>query len=162
MAADKKPGKDRTDDRSDRDRADRDRADRKRKVEKTVRRYYAALADLDPSRDELTDLLAKKATIIDHPSAINPNGTVRSRRELLEERASAAELLTDQHFELHEILVSGDSAAVRATWRVTLRDPAGRLPAGHELLADIAAFLVIEDGQVVRHESFDCFQPIAR
>lgn len=71
------------------------------------------------------------------------------------------QLLSAQSFDVHEVLVRGERAAVRATWRGTIGIDAGPLRAGTELVAHVASFLTVRDGLVVEHETFDCCEPFA-
>lgn len=129
------------------------------KVREVVKRYYEVVADLNSEVDTLADLLAKKVTIIERPNPISLKGTTRGKAETLDGLASGKELLSEQSFEVHEILVSGHRAAVRATWRGTIGIDAGPLTTGTKLLAHVAAFLTVEDGKIVEHETFDCYEP---
>jgi ketosteroid isomerase-like protein len=70
-------------------------------------------------------------------------------------------LLSEQTFSVHEVLVSGERAAVRATWTGTVGLDAGPFTRGTQLVAHIAGFLTVRDGQVVEHETFDCYEPFA-
>ncbi len=70
------------------------------------------------------------------------------------------ELLVEQSFDVHALLVSGSGVAVRATWRGTLARDMGPLPAGTVLTAHIAALLTVVDGQIREHETFDCYEPL--
>jgi ketosteroid isomerase-like protein len=64
-------------------------------------------------------------------------------------------MLSDQRFELDEVLVSGNRVAVRARWR-------GTLASGTMLEAQIAAFLTVVDGRIREHETYDCYSPFER
>jgi len=116
-----------------------------------VRRYYAVVADLDAPADRLAELLHADLRIVEHPNPINREGTVRDREEALATYAAGKGLLSSQTFDIHELLVSGDRVAVRATWSGTAR--------GQELTAHVAAFVTVADGLIREHETFDCYEP---
>jgi ketosteroid isomerase-like protein len=116
-----------------------------------VRRYYEVVADLDATPDQLAELLHPDLRIVEHPNAINREGTARNRDEALAAYASGKGLLTSQTFDIQELLVSGDRVAVRATWTGTAR--------GTPLTAHVAAFLTVADGLIREHETFDCYEP---
>lgn len=128
-------------------------------VEDVVRRYYRTVADLDSPTETLAELLAKKVTIVEHPNPITPHGASRGREETLTGFAAGKDLLSAQSFEVHEVLVQGERAAVRATWRGTIGADAGPLRAGTELHAMVASFLTVVDGKITEQETFDCYQP---
>ncbi len=128
-------------------------------VREVVERYYATVADLAASPESLGRLLAKDVTITERPNPITPRGSVRGRKESVTGFESGKTLLSEQEFIVHEILVDNDRAAVRATWRATIGEAAGPLPAGTQLLAHVASFLTVRDGVIVEQESFDCYEP---
>jgi ketosteroid isomerase-like protein len=118
-----------------------------------VERYYATVADLGGASAELRELLHPELRVVEHPNAIHPQGTVRDREAVVAAYEQGKAMLSDQSFELDEVLVSGDRVAVRATWR-------GTLAADARLEARVAAFLTIVDGRIREHETYDCYSPI--
>lgn len=127
-------------------------------VRAIVERYYATVSNLAAPVAELEKLLAKKVSITEHPNLISPTGAVRGRAETLAGFESGKDLLSEQAFDVHEIVVTKDRAAVRATWRGTIGVDAGPLKAGTQLLAHVASFLTVRDGAVVEQETFDCYE----
>ena len=126
-----------------------------------VRRYYEVVGDLGSSAEELLALLHPDVRIVEHPNPISPRGAVRDRDATVEGFLAGKRLLSGQTFELHELLVTGDRVAVRATWRGTVGKGGGRLDAGTEMVAHIAALLTVTDGLIRDHETFDCYEPFA-
>jgi ketosteroid isomerase-like protein len=127
-----------------------------------VARYYAVVADLDARVDDLLALLHPDVEVVEHPNLINPRGAVRDRDSVVAGYVAGKELLAAQAFDVHELLVDGDRVAVRATWRGRIARDAGPLRANAELTAHIAALLTVsEDGRIRRHETFDCYEPLA-
>jgi ketosteroid isomerase-like protein len=125
-----------------------------------VERYYAVVADLDASAEELGALLHPDVRVVEHPNAITPRGAQRDREEVLAGYAAGKGLLSEQVFDVHELLVCGDRVAVRATWRGTIARDAGPLRAGDALEAYIASFITVQDGLIRDHETFDCYEPL--
>jgi ketosteroid isomerase-like protein len=119
----------------------------------TVERYYATVADLHASPEALRALLHPELRVIEHPNAIHPQGVVRDRDAVVAAYEEGKGMLSEQSFELEEVLVSGDRVAVRAIWR-------GTLAAGARLEARIAAYLTVADGRIREHETYDCYSPI--
>jgi ketosteroid isomerase-like protein len=126
---------------------------------KVVRRYFAIVGDLASTADDLRDVLHPDVQIHEHPNAISPRGSVRDRDGAVAAFVAGKDLLSEQTLDVHEAFSSGDRVAVRATWRGTLAQNAGDLPAGRELVAQIAALLTVKDGLIRRHETFDCYEP---
>jgi len=130
-------------------------------VEAVVRRYFATVADLGSTEADLRPLLDLTVRVVEHPNAVTPDGAVRDLDGTLAGFRAGKALLRAQVFDVHEVLTSGERAAVRATWRATVGADAGPFRAGQELVAHIAALLTVRDGRVVDHETFDCYEPFA-
>jgi ketosteroid isomerase-like protein len=118
-----------------------------------VERYYATVADLGASTESLRELLHPDLRVVEHPNSIHPQGTVRDRDAVIAAYEDGKGMLSDQSFELDELLVYGDRVAVRANWR-------GTLAAGAMLEARVAAFLTVVDGRIIELETYDCYSPI--
>jgi ketosteroid isomerase-like protein len=124
-----------------------------------VRRYFTVVADLGSSPDALLDVLHPDVRITERPNSLNPSGAVRDRDAAIAGFLAGKDLLARQAIDVHEVLVSGDRVAVRATWRGTIREGSDAPAAGAELVAHVAAWLTVVDGRVREHETFDCYEP---
>jgi hypothetical protein len=126
-----------------------------------VERYYALVADLEASTEDLAGVVNPKIRIVEHPNAINPRGSVRGYQEALAACAAGKRLLAEQGFELHEVLACGNRVAVRATWHGRLARSHGVLHEGALLRAHVASLLTVgDDARIVEHETFDCYEPL--
>lgn len=128
-------------------------------VESVVRHYYSVVSDLTSTEDDLLPLLSESVTVIEHPNAITPAGAERGLDDTLAGFRAGKALLREQRFDVQEVIVSGDRAAVRATWAGTVGVDAGPYRAGLRLRAEVAALLTVQEGRIVRHETFDCYEP---
>lgn len=124
-----------------------------------VLEYYRLVADLTGDESRLAAIIDPAVRITEHPNLITPRGAVRDLAASLAGRRAGRELLAEQAFDVHEVLVDGDRAAVRATWSGVTGIDRGPLPAGTRLTAEVAAFLTVRDGRIVEHETFDCYPP---
>jgi ketosteroid isomerase-like protein len=131
-------------------------------VADVVRRYFTVVADLDSSPEQLRAVVHPDARFVERPNPVVPAGAVRDVEQTLAGFASGKALLSSQEIEIHEIVVSGDRAAVRSTWRGTVGRDAGAFRAGTLLEAHMAGWLTVRDGVVVEHETFDCYEPFDR
>ncbi len=125
-----------------------------------VRTYYSIVSDLASCEEALRAMLADDVTVIEHPNPITPTGARRDLEATVAGFKAGKALLSEQVFDVHEVLVAGERAAVRATWRGVVGVEAGTYRAGQELVAHVAALLTVRDGRVVEHETFDCYEPI--
>jgi ketosteroid isomerase-like protein len=124
-----------------------------------ARRYLAVVADRNAPADELAALIDERAEFVEHPNRLVPTGRRRGRAATLEAFAAGKSLLARQELTVHELVASGETAAARLTWRGVLAIDAGPLRAGTELAAEIAQFITVRDGRIVRLETFDCYEP---
>jgi ketosteroid isomerase-like protein len=130
-------------------------------VETIVRRYYRTVSDLSSSDDDLRSVLTDDIVVVEHPNALVKEGARRDLAQTMEGFRRGKALLREQVFDVHEVIVQGDRAAVRATWRAVIDVDAGPFTSGQQLIAHVAALLTVRDGRVVEHETFDCYEPFA-
>ncbi|MFC6325169.1 nuclear transport factor 2 family protein [Microbacterium koreense] len=116
-----------------------------------IRAYFATVADLDSTEAELRALLDPDATFRELPNAIAPNGHVRDVEETIAGFLAGKSRLSTQEIDIDELLVSGDRAAVRSTWRGTI--------AGTAIVAHMAGFVTVRDGRILAHDTYDCYEP---
>jgi ketosteroid isomerase-like protein len=129
--------------------------------EDVVRRYFAVVADLESSDDDLREVVAPDAIFVEQPNPISPNGHRRTADEVFGAFQSGKALLSDQTIVIHDVLVVGDRVAVRSTWRGTVGLDAGPLEKGTVLVAHMGGFITVRDGLVAEHETYDCYEPFA-
>jgi ketosteroid isomerase-like protein len=131
-------------------------------VAAVVRRYFAVVADLASTEAELLDVLDPQVRVAEMPNLLTRSGAVRDLDGTLAGFRAGKALLREQTIEVHEVLVDGDRAAVRATWTGTVGVDAGGFSAGTGLVAHLAGFLTVRGGRVVEHSTYDCYEPFER
>ncbi len=129
-------------------------------VNATVREYYRIVGDLGCSADDLRDILDPGAVFTEHPNPISPHGARRTVEQNLAAFRAGRALLSEQAIEVLEVLVSGERAAVRATWSGTVGVDRGPFTAGTELSCVMAAFLTVKDNKILAHDTYDCYPPL--
>jgi ketosteroid isomerase-like protein len=129
------------------------------RTQEVVTRYYGIVGDLASTEADLREVLDPAVRIVEHPNPITPSGAVRDLDSTIKGFLGGKSLLAEQSFDLHEVLVAGDRATVRASWRGTVGLDVGPFRKGAELAAEIAAFITVRDGRIADHETFDCYRP---
>jgi ketosteroid isomerase-like protein len=127
-----------------------------------VQAYYAVVADLTSSETDLAALLDPDLQVIEHPNALIPTGAARDRAATLAGFRAGKALLAEQDFVIHQAIATADTVAVRATWSGMVARTAGGFITGTRLTAHVASFLTVRDGRILRHETFDCYEPFER
>ena len=128
-------------------------------VADVVRQYFAVVSDLDSTEEQLGAVVHPEARFVEHPNPVVPQGAVRDVAQSLAGFQAGKALLSSQAIQIHEILVDGERAAVRSTWRGTVGKEAGPFRAGTTLEAHMAGWLTVREGRVLDHETFDCYEP---
>ena len=122
-------------------------------TEEVVRRYFAIVADLSSTADELRAVLAPDAVLTELPNPISPRGHTRSVDETVAGFEAGKARLSAQTIDIHEVLVAGERAAVRSTWRGVVGE--------NEIVAHMGGFVTVRDGRVAAHDTYDCYEPFA-
>jgi len=113
--------------------------------------FFAAAAVFD--EDALARVLHPDARISEMPNAINRDGSERDLVAAREAFARGKGLLSEQRYDIHQVVTAGDTIAARATWTGTLA------ATGRQLTAHIATFSEVRDGRIFRHATYDCHEP---
>jgi ketosteroid isomerase-like protein len=120
-----------------------------------VTAYLRAIESQQPG--EADRYLHPDVQLVEHPSRVSPAG---QRYDLAGIRAAGErgrKLMASQRYEIRQMTVEGDRAAVQIDWSGTLAVAAGPLPAGHVMRAQSCSLIELKDGKVWRQEQYDCF-----
>lgn len=107
--------------------------------------------------DEVARYLHPEVELTEHPNRVSPAGR---RADLAGMRAASergARLMASERYDIRQMTIEGDRAAVQLVWSGTLAVAAGPLPAGHVMRAEICSIIELKDGKVWRQEQYDCF-----
>jgi ketosteroid isomerase-like protein len=94
---------------------------------------------------------------VEHPNKLVPTGR---RYDLAATRAAGERgmaVMASERYEIRQMIVEGDRAAVQIAWTGTLAVPMGPLPPGHVMRAEVCSIIELKDGKVWRQEQYDCF-----
>ena len=123
-----------------------------------IKDYLVAL-ERAATGDALARFFTEDAEQIELPNRLNPKGGHSNLAQLLKRAEMVPSLLQKQHYEIHSILVQGNTVAVEATWTATLAVPLVTLSAGSTMKAHFAMFFEFRDGRIYRQRNYDCFEP---
>lgn len=120
-----------------------------------VTAYIQAIESMQP--DAVEPFLHPEMENLEHPNKVTPAG---KRYDIAALRAAGERgraVMASQRYEIRQMIVEGDRAAVQMLWSGTLKVGAGPLPAGHVMRAEICSIIELRDGKVWRQEQYDCF-----
>jgi len=128
-----------------------------------IRAYLHAIEDgTNPTSDDANASLAFYHPDVrqeELPNQLVPTGAVRDLAALHDAAVRGRKVLRAQRYEVRNIVVHENRAAVEALWVGTLAVPIGKLPAGAEMRAHFGMFLEFEDGLIKSQRNYDCFEP---
>lgn len=94
---------------------------------------------------------------LEHPNKLLPAGRRYDRAAMRAAGERGAAAMASERYEVRQLIVEGERAAVQIAWRGTLAVAVGPLPAGHVMQAQICSIIELRDGKVWRQEQYDCF-----
>lgn len=127
--------------------------------EEHLRKMYVAIAG-GASGSELSSFFHPDAEQVEYPSLVRPSGHTRPLAEMLGAADIGAQMIQNQHYDVHTVISQGDQVAVQLTWTATAAVNLGTIPQGTDLVAHVAAFYVFRDGLVLRQSSYDCYETL--
>ena len=121
----------------------------------TVTAYIQAIESMQP--DAVEPFLHPDMENLEHPNKVPPAGKRYDVAALRAAGERGRAVMASQRYEIRQMTVEGDRAAVQMLWSGTLKVAAGPLPAGHVMRAEICSIIELRDGKVWRQEQYDCF-----
>jgi ketosteroid isomerase-like protein len=121
-----------------------------------VTAYIRAIEAQEPG--EVDRCLHPDVVNTEHPNKLLPAGR---RYDLAAMRAAGERgraVMASQCFEIRQMIVEDNRAAVQIAWSGTLAVAVGPLPAGHVMRAQVCSIIELRDGKVWRQEQYDCFE----
>ena len=109
--------------------------------------------------EALRSLFTSDATSTEHPNPIAPHGATHDVDQIVAASAAGAALLQSQRFDIRDVVEAGDLVIFRYTWTGVVGADRGPFSAGQEIVAHIAAFARIANGQIAGFETYDCYEP---
>lgn len=93
------------------------------------------------------------------PNRLVPSGAVRNYEALVASAERGKEAVTEERYEVLQLLATGDEVAAEVVWTARLEVPVGSLPAGALMKAHLAMFITWRGGKIVSQRNYDCFEP---
>lgn len=109
---------------------------------------------------ELLAFYHPSVRLVEYPNLLNPRGVSRDLQAIVSAAERGRSVVRDQRYVIHDLVVEGETAAVRLSWSAELRLPLGERAAGSRIEAAFAVFLAFREGQIAEHHTYDCFAPL--
>lgn len=126
--------------------------------EKTVLDFLKML-EQRTSPAELIDFYHPEIEQTEYPNAVTKNTARRTLNDLKTTSEKGSNLLSEEKYEVKNLLSVGDTVVLECIWRGTLAIPVGNIPAGGQMTAYFAQVFEFRDGKIYRQRNYDCFEP---
>jgi ketosteroid isomerase-like protein len=127
-----------------------------------IAKQYIALFNEMPLRAEkLTPFFAPEIIWQEMPNLFSPAGKTRELPQMLEGLEQGNKLLKEQRYLVRQAMAHGDSVALEIDWEAATAQPLAHLPAGAQLRAKVAIFLVFREGKIISQRDYTCYYPLA-
>jgi ketosteroid isomerase-like protein len=123
-----------------------------------AKRYLAAI-EAGATGDELAAFFAPDVIQQEFPNRLNPDGTTRGLKEILEGAERGQKVLRSQRYEILHAVTSGEHVGLEVQWTGILAIPLAGLPPGGVMRARFAVFLDYREGKIAQQRNYDCFDP---
>lgn len=105
----------------------------------------------------LDPFLAPGYVLTEAPSLLAPQGSVRTRSEVLAGAERSGEVVAGQRFEVRRSTCEAGRVVVEADWSAVLQLGLPYWDAGEEIRASTVAVFEVRDGLVTSQHSYDCY-----
>ena len=122
-------------------------------------RQYLKAIESGASAEEMAQFFAPDVIVEIFPSKFFPNGSRDNLTGILAAAKRGKKAMTTQTYAVRNALASGDQVALEVDWAGTLAVPFQTIPAGGQMRAHFAAFLLFKDGKIVSQRNYDCYEP---
>jgi len=121
--------------------------------------HYLTALERGVGRDELAQFFTADVQQEEFPNRLTPNGATRDLSALLDGNERGKKLMTSQRYEITNALEFGDQVVLEVHWTGTLAQDVGTVPAGGQMQAHFAVFLLFREGKIAAQRNYDCFDP---
>lgn len=133
-------------------------------AEQVARRWIELYSDGTPDSygsDRYLELYAEDVDWRQMPMPFDPEGTTGDLAVLRKATEANRSVLRNRKATLHEVVAEGDRAVFRYLWEATVGVDGGAAPRGTVVQAEIACFLTVAKGKIVRQYDFLSVLPTA-
>ncbi len=127
-------------------------------IEELTRGYFAAL-EQGATGEKLAAYYHADVVQEEFPNQLAPTGAQRNLNEILAAAERGQQAISGHRYQILNMIVDGNRAAVEFAWSGTLVVSVGKLSPGTIVRGRFASFLEFQDGRIIAQRSYDCFDP---
>lgn len=123
-----------------------------------TRQYLKAIESGAPS-EQMARFFDPEFIVEIFPSSFFPKGSRSNLEETLTAGERGKKVMSKQTYEVTNALATGDQVAMELLWTGTLLIPFQSIPAGAQMRAHFAMFLLFKNGKIIQQRNYDCYDP---
>ncbi|MEO5317682.1 nuclear transport factor 2 family protein [Arthrobacter sp. CC3] len=106
---------------------------------------------------EVDSFLAEDFTLVEAPQVLAPEGSVRSRVQVLAGADQSRQVVSGQRFDVRRTTCEGSRVVLEADWSATLLMNLRFWDAGDTIRARTTSVFEVRDGRITSQDSYDCY-----
>lgn len=107
--------------------------------------------------ERLAPFLADAYVLTEAPHLLAPQGSTRTRAEVLDGAEHSGEIVSGQRFYIRRSTCEGGRVVVEADWSATAQLDLPYWDKGEEIRASTASIFEVRGGRIVSQHSYDCY-----
>ena len=107
--------------------------------------------------EALAPFLTEDYVLTEAPHLLAPEGSTRTRAQVLDGAEHSGEIVSGQHFEVRRSTCAGGRVVVEADWSATVLMDLPHWDRGNEIRARTASVFEVRDGRITSQQSYDCY-----
>ena len=107
--------------------------------------------------EALAPFLAEDYVLTEAPHLLAPEGSTRTRAQVLDGAEHSGEVVSGQHFAVRRSTCEGGRVVIEAEWSATVLMDLPHCDKGDEIRARTASVCEGRDGRIASQHSYDCY-----
>ena len=106
---------------------------------------------------EVGTFLAEDFTLVEAPHILAPEGSTRSRDQVLAGADQSRQVVSGQRFDVRRTTCEGSRVVLEVDWSATLLMDLRYWDAGETIRARTTSVFEVRDGRITSQDSYDCY-----
>lgn len=107
--------------------------------------------------EAIAPFLAEDYVLTEAPHLLAPEGSTRTRAQVLDGAEHSGEIVSGQHFDVQRSICEGSRVVVEAEWSAMVLMDLPHWDKGDEIRARTASVFEVRDGRIASQHSYDCY-----
>jgi ketosteroid isomerase-like protein len=101
--------------------------------------------------------LAEDFTLVEAPHVLAPEGSTRSREQVLAGAEQSRQVVSHQRFDIRRTTCEGSRVVLEVDWSATLLMDLRYWDAGETIRARTTSVVEVREGRIASQDSYDCY-----